>query len=166
MTRAHSRRTLQDPTRNPSGTTAMRLIVPLQGVVQGRGGLIWGSLIPCALFYFLQLYLKRRRPPPPPPPPSSSSNPPSPTQSSSNLAELQRSSSRSSLSTRGSISRARLSSRANPIAKPNESPYYIGLDKVKEDPYDRLGNPNGVIDLGLAENKVSFFFEFWIIGCV
>ncbi|PON70001.1 L-threonine-O-3-phosphate decarboxylase [Parasponia andersonii] len=136
----------------------MRLIVPLQGVVQGRGGLIWGSLIPCALFYFLQLYLKRRRPPSP-----SSSDPPSPSHSSSSLAELQRSSSRSNLSTRGSISRVSLSSRAISIAKPNDSPYYIGLDKVKEDRYDRLGNPNGVIELGLAENKLCFdLIEKWV----
>ena len=61
----------------------MRLVVPLQGVVQGRGGLILGSLIPCALFYFLQFYLKRHRSPEP-----SSSDPPSPSTSSSNLAEL------------------------------------------------------------------------------
>ena len=153
MTQTHSRRTRQDPTRNLSSrATVMRLIVPLQGVVQGRGGLIWGSLIPCALFYFLQLYLKRRRPPP------SSSNPPSPSQSSSNLTELQRSSSRSNLSSRGSIGRVRISSRASVAAKPNDSPYYIGRDKVKEDPYDRLSNPNGVIELGLAENKVIMFF--------
>ena len=129
-----------------TGTAAMRLIVPLQGVVQGRGGLIWGSLIPCALFYFLQLYLKRRRPPSP------SSNPLSPSQS---FSDLQRSSSRSNLSTRGSIGRVRISSRASSIAKPNDSPYYVGLDKTKLDPYDRCGNPNGVIQLGLAENRVS-----------
>ncbi|XP_062073312.1 probable aminotransferase ACS12 isoform X2 [Humulus lupulus] len=159
MTRTYSRQTQQDPTRNPSGTTAMRLIVPLQGVVQGRGGLIWGSLIPCALFYFLQFYLKRHRPP------STSSNPPSPSQSSSNLPELQRSSSRSNLSSRGSIGRVTLSSRGTFIAKPNDSPYYIGLDKVREDPYDRLGNPNGVIELGLAENKLSFdLIDKWVSG--
>ncbi|EXC20891.1 putative aminotransferase ACS12 [Morus notabilis] len=132
----------------------MRLIVPLQGVVQGRGGLIWGSLIPCALFYFLQLYLKRRRPPSP------SSNPPSPSQS---FSDLQRSSSRSNLSTRGSIGRVRISSRASSIAKPNDSPYYVGLDKAKLDPYDRFGNPNGVIHLGLAENRLCFdLIEKWI----
>ncbi|PON92481.1 hypothetical protein TorRG33x02_118050 [Trema orientale] len=30
----------------------------------------------------------------------------------------------------------------------------LGLEKVKDDLYDRLGNPNGVIELGLAENKL------------
>lgn len=130
----------------------MRLIVPLQGVVQGRGGLILGSLIPCALFYLFQLYAKRHRSPKP------DSDPVSPSQSSSNLPELHRSSSRSNLSSRGSIGRVRVSSRASSIAKPNDSPYYIGLDKVSEDPYDRFDNPNGIIQLGLSENRVSFCF--------
>lgn len=129
----------------------MRLIVPLQGVVQGRGGLILGSLIPCALFYFLQIYLKRRRPPN-----SSSSNPPSPSQSSSNLVELQRSSSRSNLTSRGSIGTVQLSSRGALFAGPSDSPYYIGLEKVAKDQYDRLTNPDGIIQLGLSENRVSF----------
>ncbi|KAM1269637.1 hypothetical protein ACFX2I_001804 [Malus domestica] len=83
-----------NPTRNkPTGLAAIRLIVPLQGVIQGRCDLILGSLIPCALYYCLQLYLKRRRP--------SKPDPPSPSQSSSNLAELPRTPSRSSLSTSG-----------------------------------------------------------------
>lgn len=138
--------------RKPAGATAMRLIVPLQGVVQGRGGLILGSLIPCALFYFFQLYLKRHRSP------KSDSNDISPSQSSSNVAGLQRSSSRSNLSSRGSIGRVQVSSRASSIAKPNDSPYYIGLDKASEDPYDRFYNPNGIIQLGLSENRVSFWF--------
>lgn len=124
--------------------------MPLQGVVQGRGGIILGSLIPCALYYFLQFYLKRNRPPPS----SSSSNPPSPSSSSGNLGELPRTSSRLNLSTRGSIGRVFLSARASSIAKPNDSPYYIGLDRVREDPYDALHNPNGIIQLGLSENRV------------
>ncbi|KAM2975700.1 hypothetical protein FF1_001831 [Malus domestica] len=132
----------------------MRLIVPLQGVVQGRGGLILGSLIPCALYYCLQLYLKRRRP--------SKPDPPSPSQSSSNLAELPRTLSRSSLSTRGSMGRVRMSSRASCIAKPNDSPYYIGLDRASEDPYDRVDNPDGVIQLGLSENRLCLdLIEKW-----
>ncbi|MBA0690002.1 hypothetical protein Goari_007701 [Gossypium aridum] len=134
----------------------MRLIVPLQGVVQGRGGLIFGSLIPCALFYFLQLYLKRHRSPKP------QSNPPSPTTSSPKLAEMTRTSSRSNLFSR-SIGQVRISSRAISIAKPNESPYYIGLDKASEDPYDRLSNPDGVIQLGLSENRLCFdLIEKWM----
>ncbi|XP_059452068.1 probable aminotransferase ACS12 [Corylus avellana] len=143
--------------RKPAGATAMRLIVPLQGVVQGRGGLILGSLIPCALFYLFQLYAKRHRSPKP------GSDPVSPSQSSSNLPELHRSSSRSNLSSRGSIGRVGVSSRASSIAKPNDSPYYIGLDKVSEDPYDRFDNPNGIIQLGLSENRLCFdLIEKWV----
>ncbi|KAL3341973.1 hypothetical protein AABB24_026141 [Solanum stoloniferum] len=139
------------------GTSGMRLVVPLQGVVQGRGGLILGSLIPCALFYFLQFYSKRHRTTP------SSSNPPSPSTSSPNLSELQRSSSRLNLSTRGSVGRVFLSSRASSVAAPNDSPYYIGMDRFRADPYDELDNPDGVIDLGIAENRLSLdLIEKWI----
>ncbi|KAF7820708.1 putative aminotransferase ACS12 [Senna tora] len=142
--------------RSSSGATAMRLIVPLQGVVQGRGGLLLGSLIPCALFYFLQLYLKRDRS-------KNSSNPPSPSASSSNLMELSRSSSRSNLTTRGSIGRVRVSSLASDIAKPDESPYYIGLDRASKDPYDRLNNPDGIVQLGLSDNTLCLdLIEKWM----
>ncbi|XVE58669.1 hypothetical protein DITRI_Ditri04bG0187300 [Diplodiscus trichospermus] len=134
----------------------MRLIVPLQGVVQGRGGLILGSLIPCALFYFLQLYLKRHRS-------NSQSNPPSPSTSSPNLAEMTRTSSRSNLLSRGSVGPVRISSRAISIANPNDSPYYIGTNKASKDPYDRKSNPDGVIQLGLAENRLCFdLIEKWM----
>lgn len=133
--------------------------MPLQGVVQGKGGIILGSLIPCALFYFLQFYLKRNRSPPS----SSSSNPPSPSSSSGNLGELPRTSSRLNLSSRGSIGRVFLSARASSIAKPNDSPYYIGWDRVREDPYDALHNPNGIIQLGLSENRLTFdLIENWL----
>ncbi|PON96608.1 hypothetical protein TorRG33x02_075890 [Trema orientale] len=33
-------------------------------------------------------------------------------------------------------------------------------EKVKDDLHDRLDNPNGVIKLGLAENKANFFDFF------
>ncbi|KAL6130534.1 hypothetical protein ACLB2K_068913 [Fragaria x ananassa] len=62
----------------------------------------------------LKLYLKRHRPSRPNP------NRPSPSLSSSNLVELHRSSSRSSLSDQGSIGRVWVSSRADPVAKLNE----------------------------------------------
>lgn len=146
------------------GGTAMRIIVPLQGVVQGRGGLVLGSVIPCALFYFLQLYLKRNRsaPPPSPPPPSGtppSGPPPSGPPPSGELtvaSELPRSLSRSHLSPR-SGGPAKISIRANLIGKSDDSPYYAGLKKVSMDRYDALSNPNGVIQLGLAENQVDLF---------
>lgn len=139
----------------------MRVIVPLQGVVQGRGGLVLGSVIPCALFYFFQLYLKRNRSSPNPGPPSAEDTSPSPSPSSSSgqltdVPMLHRSLSRSLLSPRGSSGPAYISTRANSIAKASDSPYYVGLRKVSEDRYDELRNPDGVIQLGLAENKLSF----------
>nr|AJT35550.1 1-aminocyclopropane-1-carboxylic acid synthase [Hevea brasiliensis] len=149
----------EHPPRKPTGATGMRLIVPLQGVVQGRGGLILGSLIPCALFYFFHLYLKRHRSANP------SSNPPSPSASSPNLADIPRTASRSNLSSRGSFGpgRASISTRAMSIAKPNDSPYYIGLDKVSGNPYDRTSNPDGIIQLGLSENRLCLdLIEKWM----
>ncbi|KMS99160.1 hypothetical protein BVRB_2g047390 [Beta vulgaris subsp. vulgaris] len=140
---------------------AMRLIVPLQGVVQGRGGLILGSIIPCALFYFFQLYLKKNR--------NNNNNnnspssPPTLSPTSSNL-ELHRSSSRPSLSSaRCSLGPARISSRASGLARPNDSPYYMGLDRARQDAYHQVDNPNGVIQLGLAENLLSLdLIEKWV----
>ncbi|CAK7337110.1 unnamed protein product [Dovyalis caffra] len=147
------------PTRQK--ITGMRLIVPLQGIVQGRGGLILGSLIPCALFYFFQLYLKRHRGNSS----NSSSNPPSPSSSSPNLAEIPRTSSRLNLLGRvGSVGPVRVSGRASLIGRGNDSPYYIGLDKVSEDPYEKTGNPNGIIQLGLSENRSCFdLIEKWMV---
>ncbi|KAK4280470.1 hypothetical protein QN277_012094 [Acacia crassicarpa] len=159
MTQTRSTATETDDQKNrspSSGATGMKLIVPLQGVVQGRGGLLLGSLIPCALFYFLQLYLKRNRS-------KNSSNPPSPSASSSNLPELPRSSSRTNLSSRGSIGRVPVSSLANMIAKPDSSPYYIGLERVFLDPYDPVNNPDGIIQLGLSANKLCLdLIEKWL----
>ncbi|XP_028797461.1 probable aminotransferase ACS12 [Neltuma alba] len=155
LTRSSTTET-DEQNRSAAGATGMRLIVPLQGVVQGRGGLLLGSLIPCALFYFLQLYLKRNRS-------KNSSNPPSPSSSSSNLPDLPRSSSRTNLSSRGSIGQVRVSSLANMIAKPDSSPYYIGLDRVSLDPYDPLNNPDGIIQLGLSDNKLCLdLIEKWL----
>ncbi|XP_068651314.1 1-aminocyclopropane-1-carboxylate synthase 6-like [Aristolochia californica] len=148
--------------KNSGGGTAMRLIVPLQGVVQGRGGLVLGSIIPCALFYFLQLYLKKNRSPPPPPSP----NPPTPSTSSGHLSDLDRISrslSRGLLTPRGSVGPAHVSSRASSILKSGDSAYYAGLKVYADDPYDATTNPDGVIQLGLAKNKLSTdLVEEWL----
>lgn len=118
----------------------MRVIVPLQGVVQGTGGLFWGSVIPCALFYFLQLYFKNRNHhPPPSPPPNSSHELPLPRTLSPRV--------------RGATASSFTSGRVNSIAA--DSPYYVGLRKVADNPYHRIHNPHGVIQLGLAQNTVS-----------
>ncbi|KAL2453827.1 putative aminotransferase ACS10 [Abeliophyllum distichum] len=107
-------------------TTAMRVIVPLQGVVQGRGGLFLGSVVPCALFYFLQLYLKgrggRKSDDPPAPPESSPSETHLP-----EVSTLHRVHSRLLLSPRGTSGPALGSSRANAISKHADGPYYVGL---------------------------------------
>lgn len=146
----------------------MRVIVPLQGVVQGRGGLFLGSVIPCAFFYFLQFYLKRNRKnepdssagePSPDSDPSSGSPDPTRSQSAGNLTELAslpRSLSRILLSPRLSGGAVSVSGRAGFVIKGGEdSPYYAGQKRVEEDPYDESGNPDGVIELGSAHNNIK-----------
>ncbi|KAL1210968.1 putative aminotransferase ACS10 [Cardamine amara subsp. amara] len=151
------------------GTTGMRIIVPLQGVVQGRGGLFLGSVIPCAFFYFFQFYLKRNRKnesdnsgeqnsSASTPNSVSNSGFPDPTRSQSaghltELTGLPRSLSRILLSPRHSGGAVSVSGRVNSVIKGGDSPYYVGQKRVEEDPYDELGNPDGVIQLGLAQNN-------------
>ncbi|KAE8671167.1 putative aminotransferase ACS10 [Hibiscus syriacus] len=44
-----------------------------------------------------------------------------------------------------------------------DSPYYVGLRRAKEEPYDGLSNPNGVIQLNLAENKLLLdLIKHWL----
>lgn len=123
----------------------MRVIVPLQGVVQGTGGLFWGSVIPCALFYFLQLYFKTKTRHHPP-----SNHKDSHSHSSTFHRSL-------SLSPRHTTASAYVSPRANSITAAN-SPYYVGLHKVADDPYHETHNPHGVIQLALHQNTVSSHF--------
>lgn len=152
------------------GGAAMRVIVPLQGVVQGRGGFVLGSIIPCALFYFLQFYLKRHRNDL-----DDQNNSDSPGQnsttgsaSSGKLAELPaltRNLSRVLPSPRSPHGPVSVSGRVSGIVKGADSPYYVGLRRVKEDPYDEVSNPDGVIQLGLAENKVGSFYFICFHNC-
>ncbi|KAK8486541.1 hypothetical protein V6N13_139817 [Hibiscus sabdariffa] len=153
----------KEKTGEGGGGTAMRVIVPLQGIVQGRGGLVLGSIIPCALFYFLQFYLKRNLDDPDDQ--NESDSPPQNPTTRSPLSEqltelpvLTRSLSRALLSPRNPTGPVSISTRVSRIVKGTDSLYYIGLRWVKEDPYDELDNPNRVIQLGLAENK--FFLVF------
>ncbi|RID44636.1 hypothetical protein BRARA_I01418 [Brassica rapa] len=166
MTRTEPNRSSKSDSENSGGggggTTAMRVIVPLQGVVQGRGGLFLGSVIPCAFFYFLQFYLKRNRKnepdsgePSPESDPSSGSPDPTRSQSVGNLTELAslpRSLSRILLSPRLSGGAVSVSGRAGCVIKGGDSPYHVGQKRVEEDPYDESGNPDGVIELGSAHN--------------
>lgn len=146
--------------RNPSSTTTtgggaaagMRVIVPLQGVVQGSGGLVLGSLIPCALFYFLQLYLKGRAR-------GGGRAPPPELEAPSHPSGLQRVHSRMLLSPRGP---AAVSSRANAIVRQREGPYFEGLKRAEEDVFDELENPNGVIQLCSTENRVGSYSKVFL----
>lgn len=40
-----------------------------------------------------------------------------------------------------------------------DSPYFAGWKAYDEDPYDELQNPSGVIQMGLAENQVSWWIS-------
>ncbi|XP_057843860.2 1-aminocyclopropane-1-carboxylate synthase 6 isoform X2 [Cryptomeria japonica] len=128
--------------RKERGPGAMRIIVPLQGVVQGRGGLVLGSVIPCALFYFLQLYLRKNRSPPP-----TAAPPESQSQSQSSHSLTPRRSMRSP--TRPPF----VSSRANHATDREVSLHYLGLKACKENPFDAHSNPSGIIQMGLADNQ-------------
>ncbi|XP_071707613.1 1-aminocyclopropane-1-carboxylate synthase 6-like [Rutidosis leptorrhynchoides] len=150
---------------NKTSTTVMRVIVPLQGLVQGGGGgLVLGSIIPCALFYFFQLYLKSKSssdsddPPPPSPSPEIS---PIPLPPSGGLQRVQ--SVRSSIwSPRG---HAQVSSRGNSVIKQLDSPYDVGLMKADENPYHQFTNLSGVIQLGLDENKLTLdLVQHWLVA--
>ncbi|RLM98482.1 1-aminocyclopropane-1-carboxylate synthase 7-like [Panicum miliaceum] len=49
-----------------------------------------------------------------------------------------------------------LSDIATSAAHGEDSPYFAGWRAYDEDPYDPVTNPSGVIQMGLAENQVSF----------
>ncbi|KAM7257011.1 hypothetical protein ACFE04_012752 [Oxalis oulophora] len=165
-------KTLSKPDNN---NNTMRVIVPLQGVVQGRGGLFLGSVIPCALFYFLQLYFKQFRhnsnsntdpthDPNPNSPSSTNETSPSTSPSSIEFNGLPRTWSRSLLSPKSGKWPVHVSGRVGSLLKNSETPYFVGLNKYKEDAYDEIENPNGVIQLGLAENKLSLdLVKEWLL---
>ncbi|OIW09827.1 hypothetical protein TanjilG_32265 [Lupinus angustifolius] len=127
---------------NRRGTTGMKLIVPLQGVVQGKGGLFLGSIIPCALFYIFQLYFKPRH---------RSSSTDNCKDKLSEVSVLPRSLSRTLLSHTGSVF---ISGRANSVSRTGDSPYDVGLKKAAENLYHEIHNPDGVFQLGGDENNL------------
>lgn len=136
-------------TRRPRADGGMRIVVPLQGVVQGRGGLVLGSLIPCALFYFLQLYIKRNRPPAP----GSPTSPAAAAAASSAASPIHRTHSRGLLTPRAAL--PALSARGAVVrAGDEDSLYYAGIRRCADDLYHPESNPNGMINLGIAENHV------------
>ncbi|PWA52647.1 pyridoxal phosphate-dependent transferase [Artemisia annua] len=158
----------QTPRSSSGVTTVMRVVVPLQGLlVQGGGsGLVLGSIIPCALFYFFQLYFKSKNrsennptsPPPSSPPELAEISPPS-----GGLQRVQ--SLRSIWSPRGSNGHANVSTRAGVMIRQVDGPYYDGLNRAFENPYDELSNSDGIIQLGLDENKLSLdLVQDWLVA--
>lgn len=116
-----------------------------------------GSVVPCALFYFLQLYLKRNRHPSSPSDPSASS-------SSDKLQELSASIpqtlSRSLLLQKSPSGPAPVSSRASNVINKvagGDSVSIVGYKKWVNDPYHECQNLDGVMQLSLAENHVGLF---------
>ncbi|GLJ27268.1 hypothetical protein SUGI_0535070 [Cryptomeria japonica] len=56
-----------------------------------------------------------------------------------------------------------VSKRATCNTHGEESPFFVGWDDYRKNPYDRKLNPNGVIQMGLAENRLSFdLLEGWL----
>ncbi|KAH9304782.1 hypothetical protein KI387_009186 [Taxus chinensis] len=57
-----------------------------------------------------------------------------------------------------------VSERATNSAHGEDSPYFAGWEKYRRNPYDPLHNPSGVIQMGLAENRLSFdLLEGWLV---
>ncbi len=62
--KSSSSRTLESTSTSSSSTSArdtMRIIVPLQGLLQGRSGLALGVILPLLSFYFIQLRPKQQQ---------------------------------------------------------------------------------------------------------
>ncbi|KAM0932543.1 putative 1-aminocyclopropane-1-carboxylate synthase [Dioscorea sansibarensis] len=60
------------------------------------------------------------------------------------------------MSSSSSYSSPPLSKLATSKAHGEDSPYFAGWKAYEENPYHPLNNPSGVIQMGLAENQVSF----------
>nr|AGB13769.1 ACC synthase [Oncidium hybrid cultivar] len=54
------------------------------------------------------------------------------------------------------VNETQLSKIAVSKAHGEDSPYFAGWKAYEENPYDALNNPEGVIQMGLAENQLSF----------
>ncbi|GLJ27267.1 hypothetical protein SUGI_0535000 [Cryptomeria japonica] len=57
-----------------------------------------------------------------------------------------------------------VSERATCSAHGEDSAYFAGWEEYRRNPYDSLLNPSGVIQMGLAENRLSFdLLEEWLV---
>ncbi|KAJ9562387.1 hypothetical protein OSB04_007547 [Centaurea solstitialis] len=56
-----------------------------------------------------------------------------------------------------------LSSKVTNNAHGQDSSYFLGWEEYEKNPYDQIDNPDGIIQMGLAENQLSFdILESWI----
>ncbi|EEF52225.1 acc synthase, putative [Ricinus communis] len=56
-----------------------------------------------------------------------------------------------------------LSTKAGRHSHGQDSSYFSGWQEYEKNPYHQLGNPNGIIQMGLAENQLSFdLIESWL----
>ncbi|KVH87687.1 1-aminocyclopropane-1-carboxylate synthase 9-like [Cynara cardunculus var. scolymus] len=56
-----------------------------------------------------------------------------------------------------------LSAKLTSNAHGQDSSYFLGWEEYEKNPYHQIDNPNGIIQMGLAENQLSFdLLESWI----
>ncbi|KAK4416366.1 1-aminocyclopropane-1-carboxylate synthase 3 [Sesamum alatum] len=56
-----------------------------------------------------------------------------------------------------------LSKKASCNSHGQDSSYFLGWQEYEKNPYDEVRNPNGIIQMGLAENQLSFdLLESWL----
>ncbi|MED6128299.1 acetyl-coenzyme A synthetase 2 [Stylosanthes scabra] len=56
-----------------------------------------------------------------------------------------------------------LSRKATCNSHGQDSSYFLGWEEYEKNPYDEVDNPNGIIQMGLAENQLSFdLVECWL----
>ncbi|XP_051127222.1 1-aminocyclopropane-1-carboxylate synthase 3-like [Andrographis paniculata] len=56
-----------------------------------------------------------------------------------------------------------LSKKATCNSHGQDSSYFLGWQEYEKNPYDEVRNPNGIIQMGLAENQLSFdLLESWL----
>lgn len=56
-----------------------------------------------------------------------------------------------------------LSKKATCNTHGQDSSYFLGWQEYEKNPYDEVKNPNGIIQMGLAENQLSFdLLESWL----
>lgn len=57
-----------------------------------------------------------------------------------------------------------LSTKATCNTHGQDSSYFLGWEEYEKNPYDEVLNPNGIIQMGLAENQVgTLSLAFWLI---